>query len=229
MPTEMRMRPASRALLTIAALAACATSPPSGTDGAATPATPAAARHDGHAIPPLSSVPSVPASAARPRLVDADIRFMSSMIGHHAQALEMTALVRARTRRPDFLLLAERIEVSQRDEIALMKRWLEKNAPGRGGAPGPHGDAAHHHMPGMLSAEEIAGLSRTIGAEFESRFLSLMIRHHEGALVMVGELIASPGAAQNSEIFRFAADVEADQLAEIQRMRGMLGRMQPPQ
>ena len=117
----------------------------------------------------------------------ADVQFMQGMIGHHAQALEMTALLPERTRRDDMRLLAMRIEVSQADEIQMMQRWLEARGQQ---VPGPH---AHHApgaplMPGMLTAAEMARLADARGDAFDRLFLELMIKHHEGALTMVKEL-----------------------------------------
>ncbi len=152
---------------------------------------------------------------------DADVKFMQGMIGHHAQALEMTALLYTRTSRADMKLLAERIDVSQADEIKMMKRWLEE----RGLAvPNEH---AHHLpgatlMPGMLTAEQMAELAAAKGEVFDRLFLEGMIRHHEGAVVMVADLFAAPGAAHESQIFDFASHVDGDQRMEILRMRGML-------
>ena len=165
----------------------------------------------------------------RPSHTAADTRFMQHMIGHHAQALEMTGLVPSRTRRDDLRLLAERIDVSQRDEIGLMRQWLQQ----RGEAlPSPD---AHHHaamghgqpMPGMLTAAELEQLAKATGAGFDRLFLEYMIRHHEGALTMVKELFGTPGAAQETETYRFASDVEADQRAEIARMRALLAKLPP--
>jgi uncharacterized protein (DUF305 family) len=162
----------------------------------------------------------------RPRHTAADTRFMQHMIGHHAQALEMTKLVPGRTSRDDMRLLAERIDVSQRDEIALMRQWLEQRGEGV-----PSTDAQHHtaighgpRMPGMLTAAELTQLAKATGAEFDRLFLEYMIRHHEGALTMVKDLFGTPGAAQETETYRFATDVEADQRAEIARMRALLKR-----
>lgn len=151
----------------------------------------------------------------------ADVRFMQGMIGHHAQAIEMTALLPTRTQREDMRLLARRIEVSQADEIGLMQRWLEV----RGEAvPSIH---AHHAagatlMPGMLSPEEMTRLANATGAAFDQLFLELMIKHHNGALVMVEELFSNAGAGQETEIYTFASDVDADQRIEIERMGAML-------
>lgn len=147
---------------------------------------------------------------------EADVRFMQGMIHHHAQALEMTALVTDRTKSVDIHRLARRITISQRDEIARMERWLEarsKEVPG-GHSHGPL-------MPGMLTGEQMGRLAAAQGEEFDRLFLELMIQHHEGALVMVRDL-ASAGGGREAEIYLFTSDVDADQRAEIARMRGML-------
>jgi len=155
----------------------------------------------------------------------ADAQFMQGMILHHAQALEMTALLPPRTSRAEMRMLGERIQVSQADEITLMRTWLEARGSG---VPGPH---AHHTggtlMPGMLTADEMNHLAETKGAAFDRLFLQLMIKHHEGALVMVKELFSTPGSAQESEVFAFASDVVADQRMEIQRMDRMLKELEP--
>jgi len=153
---------------------------------------------------------------ARTRTSPADVRFMQRMIEHHAQALEMTALLRERTAREEMRLLARRIELSQADEIRLMGTWLKT----RGQEPA--NEHTHHEMPGMLAAEEMMHLAQSRGDAFDVLFLELMIKHHDGALTMVSELFGSPGAGQDSEIFSFASDVEADQRMEIMRMSAML-------
>lgn len=152
---------------------------------------------------------------------DADARFMQGMIGHHAQAVEMVALIPERTSSDAMRLLGKRIDVSQTDEIDLMRHWLADR-----GLPLPDPHAHHMHgatlMPGMLNEEEMAALAAAKGAEFDRLFLRGMIKHHQGALVMVEELFASPGAGQDSEIYAFASDVDADQRMEIDRMGAML-------
>ena len=184
-------------------------------------------------------VPAAPVPAA-PRANAADVRFMQGMIAHHAQALTMSALVPARTTRDAMHLLAERITVSQRDEIAIMRTWLQahgQSAPDPMAAHDMAGMAGMHHdmagmpatadstMPGMLTAEQLAALGAANGAAFERLFLESMIRHHEGALTMVKQLFASPGAAQDGDVFRFASDVDVDQRAEIARMRTLLAAL----
>ena len=151
----------------------------------------------------------------------ADVKFMQGMIGHHAQAVEMVALIAERSRSESMRLLGLRIAVSQTDEMALMREWLEA----RGQAlPDPH--AHHMHgatlMPGMLTPDEMQQLADARDAVFDRLFLEGMIKHHQGALTMVDELFASAGAAQDSEIHAFASDVDADQRMEIDRMGSML-------
>lgn len=161
----------------------------------------------------------------RPGQNEADVRFVAGMIPHHAQALEMVALVPARASREDVKMMAQRIEVSQRDEIAMMERWLRargRPVPGADSAHAHHG-GAHAHMPGMLTPEEMQRLAAASGPEFDRLFLELMIRHHEGALAMVAELFSTPGGGQESEVFHIASEVDADQRMEIDRMRMMLG------
>jgi uncharacterized protein (DUF305 family) len=152
-----------------------------------------------------------------PAVAAADVRFMHGMIAHHAQALEVTGLVPTRTAREDVRLLARRIAISQTAEIGLIERWLSAHGQGRAG-----GDA-HARMPGMLSEDELAELADSAGVVFDGRFLELMIRHHEGALVMVAELFANGGALA-PEVFELASHMDADQRIEIDRMRAMQNR-----
>jgi uncharacterized protein (DUF305 family) len=165
------------------------------------------------------------ADLSRVQYTAADVKFMQGMIGHHAQAIEMTDLLATRTSNDDMRKLAHRIELSQADEIKMMKRWLEAR-----GQAVPSEHAHHMHgatlMPGMLTPEEMSHLADAKGPEFDRLFLEYMIKHHEGALTMVKELFAAPGAAQESEMFGFASDVDADQRMEIDRMGAMLREFQ---
>ena len=156
-----------------------------------------------------------------PGITAADIAFMQGMISHHAQALEMVALLQTRTESDAMRKMAERIAVSQADEIVMMREWLETRGVD---APSEHAHHAHDAtlMPGMLTPDEMRRLAAAKGREFDRLFLEGMIRHHQGALVMVRDLFASPGAAQDAEMFAFASDVDADQRMEIARMVGML-------
>ena len=149
----------------------------------------------------------------------AELRFMQAMIAHHAQALEMTGLLVTRTSREDMLLLGRRIDLSQADEIELMRDWLKARGVRLSDAQHAHDGAL---MPGMLTADQMRRLAEAKGAEFDRLFLEFMIAHHEGALVMVDELFAARGSGQQSDVFAFASDVDADQRIEIDRMSAML-------
>lgn len=160
---------------------------------------------------------------AAPRHHAADTRFMQGMIGHHAQALDMVALIAERTTSETIRTLGERIRVSQTDEIVWMKEWLTDR---KEALPDPH---AHHHgdhagMPGMLSAAQMAELTAARGAAFDRLFLRYMIQHHEGALVMVAELLNTTGSVQEVATEQFAQEVASDQEMEIARMRAMLAK-----
>jgi len=151
-----------------------------------------------------------------------DVRFMQDMIPHHHQALEMSVLAPDRTNRPELLEAARRIEASQSDEIAFMQKWLRE----RGQAvpdPGAHG-AMHtdHRMAGMATPEQMAALASAGGVDFDRRYLTLMIKHHEGALKMVDKLLEQEGSAFDPALFEFTTNVTNDQKAEIKKMNALL-------
>jgi uncharacterized protein (DUF305 family) len=152
--------------------------------------------------------------------VEEDVLFVRDMLHHHSQAIQMTGYVEERTTDGDIRLLAERMQVSQTDEITQLETWLQKR-----GEPvrEPDGDHAHdaQSMPGLLTDEELAQLEAAEGDAFDELFLASMIRHHEGAVQMVSDLYAS-GGGQEPEIDAFARHVEADQNIEIVRMQEML-------
>ncbi|MDE3003531.1 MAG: DUF305 domain-containing protein [Gemmatimonadota bacterium] len=150
---------------------------------------------------------------------DADVRFMQGMIPHHRQALEMTALVRQHATTAAVRQMALRMEISQRDEIAMMSTWLRER--GESVEMSVMG-MAHHRMMGMLTPEQMETLASARGVEFDRLFLEGMIQHHEGALDMVTTLFNTSGAAQESTVFKFAEEVDADQLMEIERMQALL-------
>lgn len=197
-------------------------------------ATPGADPHAGHAAPP-DTANAHPGHAAADstksvRHTAADVAFMQGMIGHHAQALQMAALVAARTENPSLRLLAERIDVSQRDEIAAMARWLTARGLTVPDTAAAHGAQATHHasggdhgtMPGMLSTMQLDSLTAARGPLFDRLFLQYMIQHHEGALTMVATLLATPGAARETVTSQFATEVDVDQRSEIRRMQALL-------
>jgi uncharacterized protein (DUF305 family) len=165
-----------------------------------------------------------------------DVEFMQGMIMHHAQAVEMTALIESHTTNKELRLLGARISTSQSDEIAFMKRWLgARGEPVSHATPSmethmPGMDMTNHAMlmPGMLTPKQMEALRKAKAAEFDKLFLTGMIQHHRGALVMVKELFDTPGAGQDAELFSFATDVDSGQRAEIRIMEKMLGAVARP-
>ena len=143
---------------------------------------------------------------------------MQGMIMHHAQALEMTALMASHTQNPELRSLGARINRSQSDEIKMMKHWLTA----RGQATSMQMAGMHHLMPGMLTPEQMEALRDANGPEFDHLFLTGMIQHHNGALIMVKDLFNTAGAGQDAELFNFATDVDNSQRAEIRIMQAML-------
>jgi uncharacterized protein (DUF305 family) len=177
--------------------------------------------------------------ATLPPRSPADVLFMQGMIMHHAQAVEMTALIESRTTTKDLRSLGARISHSQADEIKFMKRWLEARGEpiGEPVSPMTHdmpsmnmpmdmsGHSGHTGlMPGMLSAKQMKALKDAKGAEFDRLFLTGMIQHHGGALIMVRDLFDTAGAGQDADLFNFATDVDSGQRAEIRIMETMLGK-----
>ncbi len=152
---------------------------------------------------------------------------MQGMIMHHAQAVEMTALIASHTENKDVRSLGARISSSQSDEIKFMKRWLAaRGEPASMAMPGmPDMDKSHQTMdlmPGMLTPEQMEALRKAKGAEFDRLFLTGMIQHHNGALTMVKDLFDTAGAGQDAELFNFATDADNTQRAEIRIMQSML-------
>ena len=178
------------------------------------------------------------AAAAAPRgPAPADISFMQGMIMHHSQAVEMTDLLRTRSRNKDLQALGKRISISQTDEIKSMRQWLEDRGlpvsmeKGHMDHMGDMKSMAHMDhmkmdsmplMPGMLSPQQMKALEKATGPAFDHLFLTGMIQHHTGALVMVQDLFDTPGAGQDPTLFDFATDVDNTQRAEIEIMRSML-------
>jgi uncharacterized protein (DUF305 family) len=165
--------------------------------------------------------PGQASDLSRVQYTGADIKFMQGMIGHHAQAVEMVALVPSRTSSDGVRQLALRIDVSQKDEMNMMREWLLARGQQ---IPDPR---AHHMMgttlmPGMLTPEEMERLAAAKGVEFDRLFLEGMIKHHAGAITMVHDLFATEGAGQTPDVFSYASDVDADQRMEIDRMGAML-------
>lgn len=170
---------------------------------------------------PTQILPSTTRAKLPPRS-PMDVEFMQGMIMHHAQAVEMTALIESRTDNKELILLGKRISHTQADEINFMKRWLlARNESTEHKMDGM--DMSKHLMPGMLTPKQMTALKNAKGAEFDELFLKGMIQHHTGALIMVKELFDTGGAGQDAELFNFATDIDSGQRAEIRIMQNMLG------
>jgi len=174
---------------------------------------------------PVTTRPTLPPTSPK------DVEFMQGMIVHHAQAVEMTALIESHTTNKDLRLLGARISHSQAEEIKFMKRWLaargqslEAPMPEMSGMHMSGMDmSSHHMMPGMLTAKQMDALRQAKGNEFDHLFLTGMIQHHNGALIMVKDLFDTAGTGQDADLFNFATDVDGGQRAEIRIMQTMLG------
>jgi uncharacterized protein (DUF305 family) len=192
------------------------------------------------AVPAVGAQAGAPAQSTRPDpkprpdlvaypYTKADVEFMQGMIPHHAQAVKMCTMAPTHAGSRDVKLMCERMLVSQRDEILMMRIWLLDR-----GQVVPPPDATHHKMtmpggmahdmlmPGMLSDEEMAQLDKARGTAWDRMFLTFMVKHHEGAIKMVEDLFASPGGGQGDDIYGYASDIFADQTAEIERMKKLL-------
>jgi uncharacterized protein (DUF305 family) len=224
-----RVWPASAAfLLTAAILPGQGPGPAAGSAPIVQPGAPG---HSGKTLSPE-------AAGTPPRApTEADTSFMQGMIMHHSQAVEMTDLLRTRTRSKELQALGKRISISQSDEMRYMKQWLEDRGKpvsmehghmDHAAAMKSMGPMDHMNMgsmgmmPGMLTPEQMQALAKATGKTFDRLFLTGMIQHHTGALVMVQDLFDTPGAGQDNVLFDFATDVDNTQRAEIEIMRGML-------
>ena len=178
-----------------------------------------------------AAVAKARADSVRYPYTEADVEFMSAMIGHHSQALLMAGWAPTHGAGSSVQILAERIINGQQDEIVTMQRWLRDRGkpvpePGRMGTS----STSHHQhsgMPGMLTSDQLQQLDQARGSEFDRLFLTFMIQHHRGAVSMVQKLFATPGAARDETVFKFANDVSVDQRTEVARMERMLAGLPP--
>jgi uncharacterized protein (DUF305 family) len=216
------------AVLLTAAIAACTGNATSG--GAQTSPQPAPATPS-----ELAAIARAKADSARHPYTAADVQFMSGMIGHHAQAVQMAGWAPSHGASSSVRILCERIINAQQDEIATMQRWLtDRRQPVPEATPKGMkmmmGGVEHVMlMPGMLSEDQMKQLDGARGPEFDRQFLSFMIQHHRGAVSMVETLFGSYGAGQDDVVFKFASDVNVDQTTEIDRMEKMLAALPRPQ
>ena len=232
--------------------------------------------------------------SAKMQFTQPDVDFMTGMIGHHAQALIMSSMASVNNANPSIVILSKRIINAQKDEIAIMQRWLhDRNQtvpqvtidglqliiePGNEPSlvfdsaqiahavkhfnkHGNYMDNAHYqkihgeetnhevmvhgtmgqneremnhesmdhsgmhdhsNMPGMLTQDQLKELALAKGRQFDRLFLTYMIQHHTGAVIMVKDLVETDGAAQEIQIGELAGEINVDQKTEIERMRLML-------
>ena len=166
--------------------------------------------------------------ATRYPFTEADVHFVSGMIGHHAQAITMARLAETHTTTSSIRTLAGRVINAQRDEIAIMQQWLEDRGqpvpePTRTGVKMTmHGTTHEMNMPGMLTEAQLEQLHEARGKKFDELFLTFMIHHHQGAVTMVKELFSTRGAGLDETVCKLASDVNVDQTTEINRMQQML-------
>jgi uncharacterized protein (DUF305 family) len=217
--TAIRTRRITSALLGAIGLAGCS----SATRGSAQAALPVVVPR-----PSASTIAQAKADSVRHPYTDADVQFMSGMIGHHAQAIVMANWAPTHGASPSVQRLGDRIINAQKDEIVTMQRWLGDRLK-----PVPEADPAGMKMtmggvehvmlmPGMLTEAQMKQLDQARGPEFDRLFLQFMIQHHRGAVSMVKDLFDTYGAGQDETVFKFASDVNVDQSTEIDRMEKML-------
>jgi len=217
----MRTQPRGTPALIVALVATAACS--SGNRAIETTPQPAPVIHGDSA-----AIANAKPDSTRFAYTEADVHFMSGMIGHHSQAITMSKLAPTRASSQSIKTLAARIINAQQDEISLMQQWLRGHGQAvpeatATGIKMKMGGMEHDMtMPGMLTEAQMKQLEASTGKQFDELFLTFMIQHHQGALAMVKELFGSPGAGQDETTFKLASDVNADQETEIARMQKML-------
>lgn len=173
--------------------------------------------------------------SSRTSFTKADVKFMTGMIAHHAQALVMSRLAPKNGASPKVQRLAARIINAQQDEIASMQQWLQDRDE-----PVPEIEiegldlmirlneepyTMYKKMRGVLSKQKIEELAAAKGSDFDRLFLKYMIEHHSGAVYMVENLFDTDGAAQDDQAYKLASDIQVDQRTEIERMQQMLNKI----
>ncbi|HWD79451.1 MAG TPA: DUF305 domain-containing protein [Kribbella sp.] len=149
---------------------------------------------------------------------DADVMFASQMIPHHQQAVEMadSALQKATT--AEVKQLATAIKAAQDPEIKLMSGWLTswgKPVP----TPGEHDG---HMMSGMMSPQEMDDLSKASGSMYDRMWVTMMIKHHQGAVAMAK---TEQSTGKDAAAIALAKKIQAAQTTEIATMQRLLGRL----
>ena len=153
---------------------------------------------------------------------DADVTFAQEMIPHHEQPIRMAELAEARAESQEVKALAADIEAAQGPEIETMTDWLEswgEDVPDEDMSDMDHGDMSSDNMAGMMTEDEMAELEAASGAEFDRKFLTMMIEHHEGAIEMAK---TEQSEGEFPEAVEVAKEIERAQAEEIQTMQDLL-------
>jgi len=215
------------AALVVTAASACSSATQS-TNASSAPVVPQAV------INPQSEAAAIEqarADSIRHPYTEADVSFMSGMIHHHSQAIVMSRWAESHGASPAIQRLANRIINAQQDEILTMQNWLRDRrqpvpeATATGMVMSMGGMQHEMLMPGMLTEDQLKQLDAARSKDFDRLFLTFMIQHHQGAVTMVNNLFATPGAAQEMTVYKIASDISADQTTEIERMQKMLAPM----
>lgn len=158
-----------------------------------------------------STIGAVASQASATGHNDEDVMFAQTMVPHHAQALEMAKLAATRASSPQVKALALTIQAAQQPEIDTMKGWLKSwNATSMG--------AMSHDMGGMMSDSNMASLASTNGAEFDKKFLTMMMNHHDGAIDMATSELES---GENADALALATSIYVTQQAQVKQMQGL--------
>ncbi|MCX5404039.1 DUF305 domain-containing protein [Streptomyces sp. NBC_00335] len=170
--------------------------------------------HNGH----NTASPSASAPAQQGDHNAADTAFAQGMIPHHRQAIEMADLATTRAESAEVKKLADEIKKAQDPEIETLSGWLTS-----WGEKVPAEDAGHggHDMSGMMTAEEMKQLEASSDKAFDTAFLTMMVKHHEGAVAMA-KTEQADGTYQPAK--DMAQAIITSQSAEIARMNTLLGK-----
>ncbi|MGW0392760.1 DUF305 domain-containing protein [Streptomyces sp. NPDC003042] len=178
--------------------------------------------HDTHgtaATPTATASAPATASAGQGTNNAADTAFAKGMIPHHRQAVEMADLAATRAASPEVKKLADEIKKAQDPEIKTLSGWLTswgEQVPAEGAD-----DHSAHGTGGMMTAEEMERLEKASGKAFDTAFMELMIKHHEGAVTMA-KTEQSEGRYQPAK--DMAAAIITSQSAEIAHMKALLAK-----
>ncbi|MGZ3117014.1 DUF305 domain-containing protein [Streptomyces sp. H62] len=176
------------------------------------------AGHDGHNATTSSSAPAS-ASASQGQHNAADVAFAKGMIPHHRQAVEMADLAPDRAQSAEVKKLAADIKKAQDPEIKTLSGWLTswgEEVPAEGAM-----DHSMHDMGGMMTAEEMTELENASGKAFDTAFMEMMIKHHEGAVEMAKTEQADGAYGPATKM---AGEIISSQSAEIEQMNELLGK-----